>query len=77
MILFLFFINFPLILKIYRIFDGMNKNITANAAIEKFLLRINKDVKSQAEVKAKEQNRSLNGHIVNLIKQDLEAVKPA
>jgi len=41
-------------------------------AIEKFLLRINKDVKQLAEKEAIKNDRSLNGHIVNLIKEDLK-----
>lgn len=40
-------------------------------AIEKFLLRINSDLKQKAETEAKKNDRSLNGHIINLIKNDL------
>lgn len=35
-----------------------------------FLLRIDKDVKKTAENKAKKENRSLNGHILNLIEKN-------
>ena len=37
----------------------------------KFLLRINTDVKILAEHEADSQERSLNGYIVNLVKEDL------
>lgn len=39
--------------------------------IEKFLLRVNKEVKEAAETVAKANDRSLNGYIVNLLKEDL------
>lgn len=48
----------------------MNKD-NANQAIEKFLLRINKDVKELAEKEAQKDDRSLNSHIITLIKNDL------
>lgn len=43
----------------------------ANTAIEKFLLRINKEVKELAEKEAQKDDRSLNSHIITLIKNDL------
>lgn len=43
-----------------------------NSDSEKFLLRIDKDLKTQAEVRAKEQERSLNRYIVNLVKEDIK-----
>lgn len=49
----------------------MKDNNKQTEAIETFLLRINSEIKKQAEQKAKTDNRSLNGHIVNLIKTDL------
>ncbi len=48
----------------------MNKD-NATVAIEKFLLRINKDVKELAEREAQKDDRSLNSHIITLIKNDL------
>jgi predicted HicB family RNase H-like nuclease len=48
----------------------MNKN-NANEAIEKFLLRINKEVMSLAKKEAQKDDRSLNSHIITLIKNDL------
>lgn len=50
----------------------MEKQQTANDAIEKFLLRINKELKEKAANKAKSENRSLNQHIVNLLQTDLK-----
>lgn len=49
------------------------KTDNANEAIEKFLLRINKDVKELAETEAKKTERSLNWYIGNLIKNDLKS----
>lgn len=49
----------------------MDKQLNGQDAIEKFLLRINKDVKAKAEAEAKKDNRSLNGHIINLVETDL------
>ena len=40
-----------------------------------FALRLEANTKKKAEKKATENNRSLNGHIVNLIEQDLKEVK--
>jgi predicted HicB family RNase H-like nuclease len=45
----------------------------SNIAIEKFLLRINKDVKELAEKEAQKCDRSLNSHIITLIKNDLNS----
>ncbi len=39
-----------------------------------FLLRIDKDVKKQAEKKAAETHRSLNGYINSLVDTDLKTV---
>ena len=50
----------------------MKQEKTADKAIEKFLLRINKDVKELAEKEAEKDNRSLNGHIVTLVENDLK-----
>jgi predicted HicB family RNase H-like nuclease len=50
----------------------MKEQLNEEQAIEKFLLRINKDTKSKAEGEAKKSNRSLNGHIVTLVEQDLK-----
>lgn len=47
------------------------KEDNANKAIEKFLLRINKDVKKAAEQLAKKEDRSFNSYIVTLVKTDL------
>lgn len=38
----------------------------------KFLLRIDKDLKAKAEKQAKKDQRSLNGHIVKLIEENLK-----
>lgn len=51
----------------------MKEQKTTDASIEKFLLRINKEVKALAVAEADKENRSLNGHIVNLVKQDLKS----
>lgn len=45
----------------------MEKQITT----EKFLLRIDSETKEAIEKQAKEQNRSLNGHILQCIKKAL------
>ena len=37
----------------------------------KFLLRIDPELKEKAEQLAKQDNRSLNGHIVSLVKKDI------
>lgn len=50
----------------------MEQQLNEEQAIEKFLLRINKDTKAKAENEAKKSNRSLNGHIVTLVEQDLK-----
>lgn len=50
----------------------MKQEKTTDKSIEKFLLRINKDVKDLAEKEAKIDNRSLNGHIVSLVENDLK-----
>lgn len=41
---------------------------------DKFLLRMNKDLKKQAEKKAAETHRSLNGYINSLVDADLKTV---
>lgn len=51
----------------------MEQQANENQSIEKFLLRINEDLKSKAETEAKKNNRSLNGHIVNLVQEDLKS----
>ena len=53
-------------------FDTMKEQLNEEQSIEKFLLRINKDIKAKAEGEAKKSNRSLNGHIVNLLTEDLK-----
>lgn len=50
----------------------MKGQINEQQAIEKFLLRINKDLKTKAESEAKKENRSLNGHIINLVEENLK-----
>lgn len=40
--------------------------------IEKFVLRIPRDLKKKVEAKASIEERSLNKHILALLKQDLE-----
>lgn len=40
--------------------------------VDKFVLRIESDLKKQVEQKAKDTERSLNSHIIMLLKQDLE-----
>lgn len=48
------------------------KQDNTNEAIEKFLLRINKDVKKAAEQLAKKEDRSFNSYLVTLVKTDLQ-----
>lgn len=45
----------------------------ANQAIEKFLLRINRDLKKTAEQIAKNEDRSFNSYIVTLVKNDIQS----
>lgn len=54
----------------------MKSDKNETEAIEKFLLRINKDVKDKAEARAKQTDRSLNGHILFLIKEDINQNLP-
>lgn len=46
----------------------MKENIES---VDKFLLRIDRDLKQKAAIAAKDSNRSLNAHIITLIKDDL------
>lgn len=41
---------------------------------KKFVLRISDELKQKLEKRAAESNRSLNGHILSLIKQDAEPI---
>lgn len=43
-----------------------------NTPQEKFLLRIDKDLKEKATKAAKDSDRSLNGHIIAVLKKDLK-----
>ena len=36
------------------------------------ILRVNSDIKTKSAIEAKKDNRSLNGHIVNLMQEDLK-----
>ncbi len=65
----IFYFDIPMIL---HTFTAMNKSNNENDAIEKFLLRINKDLKAKAETEAKNTDRSLNGHIIYVLKEDLK-----
>lgn len=50
--------------------EGNKKEKDPN--IDKFVLRIEKNLKALADVEAKKNRRSLNGHIVTLIETDLK-----
>lgn len=43
-----------------------------NTKDQKFVLRINPELKAMAEHEAKKDNRSLNAHIVTVIQRDLK-----
>lgn len=49
----------------------MNKDKNEIEQPDKFLLRIDKDLKAKAEQEAKNTDRSLNGHIIYVLKEDL------